>query len=332
MSDQQKQTRLERIQNRLKNNPIVAWVIVATSLVLAISALIPATKSIFRELDTSEKVPPLNITLSAYDPRFGPIQESGGRMNWGGGSQSLFIETSVPAEQPNPPSGVYEYSSKIMPKLLTRLDRDNSIVNVWEVIPGGDGEMRINVSAVYDAAKGAPTCVVMEWGLLVNEATLPSNGIYLKYGGLSGAYMAPTGGEVRIGNSMGSYPITLWMDEDSNKWDSKQGKYVFLLDEDQRPNKKPNELIQYLTPGEPAFLHVSINNTEEDVITHQPRPHAARIIKVYARILVEGKEWVILSKNAVQAVTLDGSSDWHLNRADDEEIENIRKRAYVTRN
>ena len=66
MSDKNNLTYLERLQNRFKNNPFIAWLIVAASLILAVSALIPATKNIVSELDTSVKEPPLNITLEAF--------------------------------------------------------------------------------------------------------------------------------------------------------------------------------------------------------------------------------------------------------------------------
>jgi len=128
------------------------------------------------------------------------------------------------------------------------------------------------------------------------------------------------------------YPITLWLDENRQRWDSKRGEYIESeysegVDDSERPTAKPKELVQYLSPGEPVFLDINVTAEGESPLKDNPRPIMARMLRVYARVLVKGKEWLIKSTNSVRVVALSGSNDWQL--ADDSMIEDLRSKAYV---
>jgi len=66
----------------------------------------------------------------------------------------------------------------------------------------------------------------------------------------------------------------------------------------------------------------------EEPTKHDPRPSMARMLRVYARVLVNGQEWLIKSRNSVRAVVLDGYNDWQLEN--DDMVENLRSKAYVS--
>jgi hypothetical protein len=53
----------------------------------------------------------------------------------------------------------------------------------------------------------------------------------------------------------------------------------------------------------------------------------ARLLRVYARVLVEGEEHLVKSNNAVRVVALDGYNDWQLTSGD--RVEDLRRQAYV---
>ncbi len=104
-----KQTYLERVQKRLRNNPIIAWGILIATVVTAVSAFVAASRLLLKETGIlGQEPPPLNITLEPLDPRWieggseqreinTPLprrvrQGDEQIVNWGGGNQSLFLE------------------------------------------------------------------------------------------------------------------------------------------------------------------------------------------------------------------------------------------------
>ncbi|MBI3661721.1 MAG: hypothetical protein HY234_01530 [Acidobacteria bacterium] len=310
-------TYLERIKKRFENNPVVAWSVIAASVVLTLAAVVSTLKPVVQQVTSKPDSVPLSIVMEAYDPRFrtGPGSDL---LNWGGGSQGLFIETTSeirlpaaidPAELGNARDPVTEFTMG----LLARLKAHKEIARVWEVVPGGkevDG-MRVKVQITYDAGRDAPPCIIREWGVITKETPPPKLGLLIKYQ-TGGAYVAPVGGLAEIEQQAGTYPIQLWMEENEKSED--YGRAI------------PKQYTQYLNPGEVVTLDISVRGKAEDVLADDPRPNAARQVRVYAKVLVAGKEWQVLSKNLVRVVFLDGTNSSQLDYHND--VEQLRPLAY----
>lgn len=313
-------TYLENLKKKMQDNQIIAWLVVVFIALSAFAALYGSLKPLFQDIRYKKSVP-LSILIEPHDPRFGDYGTDGLRMNWGGGSQSLYIETREPVIVPNlhysQERGWEEFHKK-MPLftkgLLSRLKKSDQIVRLWEVIMG-DG-MRIQVNVSYDATLNEPTILIREWGIRVEEVETPKHGIYDWYRIGGGAAVFPIGGAVTIAGE-GLYRINLWLERDgsggtnSTSWENwvKQSKYR-----------------QYLQPGEPVFLDINVQSIFPESLIDNPKPIHAFHIQVYTKVLIKGVEYTIFSKNSARAVVLNGSNDWH--EDDGEIVENSRPLTY----
>jgi len=297
-------TYLERLKQKFQNNPLVAWVIVVFIVITSLSALYSSLKPLFHDLTDQQSIP-LSIVLEPHDPRFRQYKEDRNPLsNWGGGTQSLYIETREPVSVPNlkynqeNENGWAEFYDK-MPLftqgLLSRLIKSDQVVNLWEIIPSKDEDgTRITVNISYDAVLNSPTALVREWGVRISSVPIPSIGIYDWYRVNGGAYMEAIGGHVQI-KGEGDYPINLWLENRDNTIDWAKAK----------------SYKQYLKPGEPLFLDINITHSSQHQTIDNPKPIKAFHIKIYAKVLVKGKEYTVYSKNSLRAVVLNGSNDWH---------------------
>lgn len=319
---------LERLQNKFKNNPAIAWLSITAAFVVTVSGIIVAVKSLVTEITPASEEPKLNIVLTTVDPRFGEPDETGRRMNWGGGSQSLFLQTvTTPLELlVERPLGFSKWPEFDLDAFV----QSRAIAGVWEVLPtdeAADG-MTIRVNATYDAPRDAPPCVVLSWGLTADTVPVPTNGIYVGYRGGGGSYVPPSGGQVRITTRTGDYDISTWLPEEEDE----SGASKALTEDTSSANTtaikhRPQPKVQYLNPGEPAFLDVNVIGPPLENGSSTVMPFMARRLHVYVRVLVRGKQYVIKSRNAVRAVAIDGEDDgWPV---DDDIVEDLRSKAYL---
>ncbi|WP_306537380.1 SPOR domain-containing protein [Geobacter sp.] len=325
-----KQTYLERIQERLKNNPIIAWAILIATIVISLAALLPAARQLLEETGLrGDEPPPLNITLEPLDPRWIATGESSQTrrietplsrrvaqgseeiMNWGGGSQSLFLELqenlALPLFREEKGAGHVPEAGAFFERSI----RNGKVMRIWEVL--GDHADMLNglqfyMNVTYDAQKEAPIAVVKEWGVSVRIIALPQNGSVLRYR-TGGADISRTAALVRIEGDKRFNPMTAWVGDSE---------------------KSPEHLVTYLEPGEPSFLLISAAYDDRIQPGSGAAPQAFEL-KGYARIVVAGKPYLIESRNALYAI-YSPSSDPHLDRmADNNLLENLRPLAFLPR-
>ena len=222
----------------------------------------------------------VRISFRPFDPREGTGKSA---CNWGGGSQSLFIE--IPKTLVNQPVN----------KILENAEPSR----FWETVHpvwGHDVAPAMNVDVVYDASPESPTCIVKEWGIEVTPTEPPREGIFLHYS-TGGADGGRRGAVCIIDPSVSSSPVA--------SWEGNGGEEV-----------PPWKIAHFLRPGEPIFFtfhtvmpknaspeyRVQSGRSED---TQQPDHQGglrAAILRVYAKMSIGGRRILVRSRNNVRAV------------------------------
>jgi hypothetical protein len=289
---------LEKIQEQLKNIPIIAWIIIIIAILTALGSLYntyrPIIESLMKSLSNSPKI---RIFFSSFDPRF---KTAGQTYNWGGNSQKLFLELKTTESN---------YLNEEELKTLILSSREREKLKVWEVVDATMG-LEVEVNAVYSAAKEAPTCIIREWGVDVQKTKFPQNGILAGYL-TGGASRERNSISVKIGNQEGLYPAQNW------------------------PERKRG---YYLRPEEPFFLKVCIESQDtgssekSDTFGESSRDVSflvkeSMMIRIYTKVLIDGKPWTFKSADAMYVVILNKSDSVCF--CDSDFVENLRPRAFI---
>jgi len=268
--------------------------------------------------------PPLHILMKANDPRFRGA-EGKKAMNWGGGSQGIFIETTRPLDATNDDPPVARFISD---KQLAEANRQNLISRVFELTRN----CSINVEVTYDAPKDADGLVIREWGLEMRKQPIPKGYVahHVVTGGADVTYDGFYGKIPRVED--GTVPLLRWL-ESPQRGDGNWRRGA--------PRK-----FTYLRPGEPVGLLINIDaswldepsgllrkrngiGSRSTISQSRTKVVGALLLRVYAKVSVAGVESTIHSGNAVRMVAVSLGSDYNSISNDDDLIENLRPQAFV---
>lgn len=250
----------DKVQRWWKNLPVLVWIVVAAGVIGGVLGLLGVFQQAFGGLWSPAPAELVRISIKPVDPRF---VSAGELMNWGGGSQALFVEF-----EGEPPAELD----------LRRLADAGGHARVWETMNGLAPTLQID--AVYDAESGAPTCVIEECGVEATAVTAPGHGRFLYYG-TGGAEGARDFGECLLEPKGGTLPVREWTE-------SNEG------DEVRRPEK-----VYYLKPGEPLFLEVDVGRPKSALAT---AGSGAFTLRAYARVRIDGESTVVRSAQCVRVV------------------------------
>jgi len=282
------ENKVDKFLNNIKNNRYLAPIIVIGMIILALIAFIQPLKNFIVDLMPKNYSNQVDISILNYDPVF---TFEGSKMNWGGGSQALFVNCG---------------------NRKCNLANERALINyeVWETLGFNPIEFRVN--AVYNAPSNAPNCLIEEWGIhLTKSKQTLENGIFLNYNNVGGADAPIEGGECLITDTEGEFPITIWYDQD-NKTNG-------------------NSFLKYLKPNDVIAMKISANAIKDFRGSINPTGISNSDlveVRVYARTRIEKEIRTILSTDYIKLVIPEqrDSVDWQLNKFSWEEIEKNRNR------
>ncbi|MHC4846346.1 MAG: hypothetical protein ACYTCU_09310 [Planctomycetota bacterium] len=284
----------DRISGWWKNVPVLVWIVVAAGVLAGVMGFLGVFKDAFGGLWEPGPADLVRISIRPPDPRF---VSGGERMNWGGGSQALFVETG-------------DATSDELD--LRALAAGDDATPIWETM--SLPRMTLLIDAIYDAPSGSPTCVIEEWGIEATPISGARRGHYVAY--LTGGASGPRSyGECLITPAGGTSPITLWAAGE----DEEDGFDMFAS-------------VQYLRSGEPLFFEIDVGRPEEGAREDAGGP-GAFLVRVYARVRIGGETSVVQSSQAVRVV-MPWSADQVVWREPPDgppfdAVEDLRPRAYV---
>lgn len=290
---------LERIKEKLFQNRFVAWLVLLFTVIAAVLAIIPHVREVLGLLPKSESPPPLFLHVSTYDPRF---EGSGERLNWGGGSQALYLEDGLGSDRFG--EDWYLMDDAVEQRMLEAVHQGRPLV--WEVIPIGDEDglcMRVDVSYAADAKD---RLVIHQWGVRVRPLSVPANGFFVHYN-TGGAYIGRDGGLVQVSTS-GDFPIRHWVE--------------FAEGEE----RDRGSMLEYLAPGELQAFEFHITGDAGNV---GKIANTAVYLTAIAQVWMNGKEWVIESRNGIRAILPGDETYLAYHVQDSDTVEDLRPRSVV---
>lgn len=288
--------------DNLKNNKIVAPIIISAIIIVAIINFYNPVKHFitsFMPAKTVNYSEMLDISMKSYDPRF---TSEGEVMNWGGGSQSLFVECSNT-----------EF------KLDDNTDFEKC--NCTEVVIFTD--IVFNVNMVYNAVSGSPKCIIDEWGIkLTKSDETIREGKFFSYPA-GGAESLIEGGECVVNKPGGNFPITVWHDEDEQ-----------LRDEEENKKLRPPERIYYLEPGGLIALKIMVHLADTYKGLKEPNgPFNTDVmnLKTYAVIATGGTKDTVYSKQTMRIIFAEkkDSIEYEFSSEISDKLEDLRPKTIV---
>lgn len=273
---------------KIKNNKYFKPIIIAAIILIAIIKFYDMVEGFYLKQKPIKPENKLDISLSNYDPRF---NIDGEMMNWGGGSQAIFINCNkIPCN---------------------KFDKENiDKYEYWEVTGLTDVQFVANI--VYNASAADPICVINEWGINLEKDTVTIKaGIFYFYNNIGGADAPLEGGECVITGANGYFIINIWYKGDVRI--------------------KPPQRIHYLKPGDLIPLKITIKIDEHYAglqSTNCLNKTDALKLRLYAKLRVGGKDKIVYSKEALRIIVAEPSDtvDWNINEVDWNTMEDLRKR------
>jgi hypothetical protein len=237
----------------------------------------------------------LKVNIKPHDPRF-VVGEEGEVMNWGGGSQSLFL-TCDPIEQ-----CTTELNNSIMDYKVWETMRDPSYMGI-----------ELDVDAVYNPVGNTFSCIIDEWGVKIEELESPENGTYHFYGtGGAEGYRSHASGKIKP--SKGFYPVATWMEADN-------GLDTIIA-------KPLARNFTYFKPNEIIGLRVVITLRDVDVASMDQIFSGS--MQFYARVNINGIKDTVYSRERIlfRMPSKPEELDWKWSNSS--AMEDLRPRAYIT--
>jgi hypothetical protein len=282
-----KKNKVESYFDKLKNNKILYPIIIIGIIILAIFEFVIKSNDFYKIIKREDFSKELDISLVNFDPR---NIFSGETMNWGGGSQAIFIK-----------------SNNLFQDSLNKENIKNQ--NLWEVAGYGDVQFIANI--VYNATQGSPTCVIDEWGVELSKDTISQLiGLFYNYNNIGGADAPLEGGKCIISGATGQFAIKIWYDQNEKI---------------NQPDK-----IHYIKPGEIIPIKVTLHIDKNYKGLEKPNTPCgadALNLKMYAKVTINGKKGISYSKERIKIIIPDSNDyiKWQLNELHWDIIEDARK-------